>query len=887
MMAERRSPPPQWKRMMESLGTENKDLNKELTVKKKYISKLEAKLTTGGYVERFAKLEEKTNRLQKKYQQLEDKCDGQAKTIEEQHREIAALNFALDQKVDEWNRLGHGETLQASLLLELGTSKERVALVERQLCQEVAAREKCTQALAEAAYEKKALQASYDQSALEVEQLRKRVNGMAQELQTVEDTKLQLLETLEDRVLEAQRVAGELDAMTKEQAEVRARMGEALQQKGALEEEVRAWETKHRQLNILKEIQEDKLLKETTKNTELTEKVTYTELQTQAMAQEHNDIVSKVDILQAQLMRTKDDRAQLVEEKCRIDEQLAVANLSNQHLSDKLQQHERDLHGLTCQAAEKELQVKSLQESLTALEEALQRVQCTAAEEQARLQQQVDAYAQQCAAAEQAQAALQQQVATLHQQLGSIQGKESTLHKAVTDKLGSVRAEAERLQQQNADLRHALDQRNEELGRLQRHLEAQAAAHFQRGTTGSRSRSQSAAMTELGWPEDIEDGDPAGLEQDPTAPVRGARGDLASQVAELTECNAQLQEQNEALRASKRDFVQKVKNKANAKLKDRVRQYEERFQCRSAQLLEAVTRLQEQNQGLTGKLSLLEAQTAALEYCASDAAHGHGAAVGALFGAPSPDDREGLYRPHMRPSPSHDAAAPMPPSSWPAFEAEARMSQPVPGSPTLDHQPESLAAGGVYTPSNLSSRTSPSQTNRPSPSQAGRMSPGPPPSGAGNPFSAATLPAAAGAAAPMLEWTARAEEKGAAPRGTGGQSGSEMPAPGSWRGPPQSTQNLKIPQSSEAPPATNSVQSDQQQPYAPVSPAGPSTRPSAPLQSPSILSSPPAQTVSPIGHAALQSLRSPPLHTGTALGSHDILTLMELAEADSAILATP
>ena len=33
--------------------------------------------------------------------------------------------------------------------------------------------------------------------------------------------------------------------------------------------------------------------------------------------------------------------------------------------------------------------------------------------------------------------------------------------------LGSVRAEAERLQQQNADLRHALDQRNEELGRLQ------------------------------------------------------------------------------------------------------------------------------------------------------------------------------------------------------------------------------------------------------------------------------------------------------------------------------------------------------------------------------------------------------------------------------------
>ena len=49
---------------MESLGTENKDLNKELTVKKKYISKLEAKLTTGGYVERFAKLEEKTNRLQ-------------------------------------------------------------------------------------------------------------------------------------------------------------------------------------------------------------------------------------------------------------------------------------------------------------------------------------------------------------------------------------------------------------------------------------------------------------------------------------------------------------------------------------------------------------------------------------------------------------------------------------------------------------------------------------------------------------------------------------------------------------------------------------------------------------------------------------------------------
>ena len=46
--------------------------------------------------------------------------------------------------------------------------------------------------------------------------------------------------------------------------------------------------------------------------------------------------------------------------------------------------------------------------------------------------------------------------------------------------------------------------------------------------------------------------------------------------------------------------------------------------------------------GLTGKLSLLEAQTAALEYCASDAAHGHGAAVGALFGAPSPDDREGL-----------------------------------------------------------------------------------------------------------------------------------------------------------------------------------------------------------------------------------------------------
>ena len=128
----------------------------------------------------------------------------------------------------------------------------------------------------------------------------------------------------------------------------------------------------------------------------------------------------------------------------------------------------------------------------------------------------------------------------------------------------------------------------------------------------------------------------------------------------------------------------------------------------------------------------------------------------------------------MRPSPSHDAAAPMPPSSWPAFEAEARMSQPVPGSPTLDHQPESLAAGGVYTPSNLSSRTSPSQTNRPSPSQAGRMSPGPPPSGAGNPFSAATLPAAAGAAAPMLEWTARAEEKGAAPRGTGGQSGSEV-----------------------------------------------------------------------------------------------------------------
>eukprot|EP00667_Euglena_gracilis_P004060 EG_transcript_4076 len=686
-----------WKHMVDALGAENKELRRELQAKKQYISRMEAKLTTGGYVQRYAKLEERLGVLQREHKELEAVAAQRGGELERAAQQRAALQRALDEKVEAWARQHGDPGLEASWLLELGIQKERTALAEKQLRQEIGAREQLSQIASEATYSHQTLQVAYEQSALEVHQLQRHVEKLSGELHAMEQTKLVMLQALEDKVQEAEEVRGKLGPALESQDQLSALVEALKREKGALEERTRHAESKTRQLQLLKDLQDEKLLQANAQVAHLLSQLAETEAKMQSLATSHQELALQVGTSGDELQRVREELHRLAEDNRGLRGELEAAH------AGALRQRQQ----AEGQAGEQDRLQRRLAEEGAArarLEETLHATIRRANAEAGQLQQRLGEAAAAQQHAQQEAEALRGQVGRLEQELAGLRGKDHTLHKAVVDKLQALRAEVEALKAERQRLQSMV-------GDTPPHPAAGPSHPPWATADGSPAHGLSSEV------DAAKDGEVCNADR-----ARQGSAAMAAELAELREANARLERKAQDLAASRKELVQRVRDKANAKLRERVQLFEDRFQLRAGQMASLLAGLQEQNQVLAARLASYEAPSAA----ASSPPHPppsttkacHYALLGEWLASTSP--QAGTPQPFN---------ATMPVPNWPAglLEPPPRASHPMSHSPTAPDDEaaapkarprtgsgpthfESLAAGGTLTPSECSGRTSPGRS---------------------------------------------------------------------------------------------------------------------------------------------------------------------------------
>eukprot|EP00670_Eutreptiella_braarudii_P027535 CAMPEP_0174376430 /NCGR_PEP_ID=MMETSP0811_2-20130205/118152_1 /TAXON_ID=73025 ORGANISM="Eutreptiella gymnastica-like, Strain CCMP1594" /NCGR_SAMPLE_ID=MMETSP0811_2 /ASSEMBLY_ACC=CAM_ASM_000667 /LENGTH=222 /DNA_ID=CAMNT_0015527605 /DNA_START=146 /DNA_END=810 /DNA_ORIENTATION=+ len=214
------------RKVVDQLLTERKSLNKQWEDNKLCIAKLEAVGTSGGLAEKYAKLEGRHGRLQKRCQGQERKLKEQTMQLEQQSVEVQALRKALELKMEDWQtKDGEGADTKA-LVYELTVCKEELGRKQHQINDQSVVLNKLANDMSELTFANKVLQAAEEQHKAEGAQMQEHIRMLTEEMQNMEDTKMQMLEHMEQVLSEGNSLQEEVNSLQRQlEEETRQREG--------------------------------------------------------------------------------------------------------------------------------------------------------------------------------------------------------------------------------------------------------------------------------------------------------------------------------------------------------------------------------------------------------------------------------------------------------------------------------------------------------------------------------------------------------------------------------------------------------------------------------------------------------------------------------------